>query len=230
MNTALPPACPLFEGIPADKLPGLLDCLQAQRRSFGKGETIFAAGQPASQVGVVLTGEVQLWQEDFFGNRTIYNRFGPGEIFGEVYAFSVSSHAPASAVAVQPTEALLIDRARLLGRGGCVGPYHLPLVENLTELLAKRGLYLSEKLSVLSRRTLREKLLAYLSQQARQAGKCRFVIPYSRQELADYLAVDRSALSKELSRMRQEGLVDYRRNEFSLHKEPCRAAGESAAR
>lgn len=211
----------LFRDIPADQLPAILQCLQASQRSFTKNQVIFWAGQTVTQVALVLEGEVQLWQEDILGNRSIHNRFLPGEIFGEVYACNDQSLIPVSAVAVRPAEALFIDQQRLLGKGGCAGPYHRQLLENLLFITSQRALELSRKMSFLSRRTLREKLLGYLTTQARLAENCRFTIPFSRQELADYLSVDRSALSKELSRMKEEGLLDYHRSDFHLFPDTC---------
>jgi len=213
------PDSPLFAHIPPENLPGLLECLQAQPRSYEKGQVIFWAGQTVEQVCLVLTGEAQLWQEDILGNRSIISRFGPGQLFGEAYALSGHNVIAGTVVAVQPTELLFIHKSRLLGvRCGGGECYH-QLLENLLVLFAEHSLQLSRKLSCLSRRTLREKLLGYLSTQSRLAGSNRFSIPYSRQELADYLSVDRSALSKELSRMKAEGLLDYHRSDFLLFPE-----------
>lgn len=213
------PDSPLFAHIPPENLPGLLECLQAQPRSYEKGQVIFWAGQTVEHVCLVLTGETQLWQEDILGNRSIISRFGPGQLFGEAYALSGHNVIAGTVVAVQPTELLFIHKSRLLGvRCGGGECYH-QLLENLLVLFAEHSLQLSRKLSCLSRRTLREKLLGYLSTQSRLAGSNRFSIPYSRQELADYLSVDRSALSKELSRMKAEGLLDYHRSDFLLFPE-----------
>lgn len=211
----------LFYNIPELELPDLLECLQASKATFQKNQVIFWAGQQVTQTAIVLSGEVQLWEEDILGNRSIHNRFLPSDVFGELYACADSSLITASAVAVKPSEILLIQQERLLGRSGCVGPYHRQLVENLLQISSKRTLYLSRKVSFLSRRTLREKLLAYLSAEARLTEKCQFSIPFSRQELADYLSVDRSALSKELSKMKGEGLLDYHLNRFHLFPDTC---------
>ena len=213
------PESPLFAHIPPENLPTLLECLQAQQRSYEKRQVIFWAGQRVEHVCLVLSGEAQLWQEDILGNRSIISRFGPGQLFGEAYALSGHSVIAGTVVAVQPTELLLIHKNRLLGvRCGGGECYH-QLLENLLVLFAENSQQLSRKLSCLSRRTLREKLLGYLSTQSRLAGSNRFSIPYSRQELADYLSVDRSALSKELSRMKGEGLLDYHRSDFLLFPE-----------
>ena len=213
------PDSPLFAHIPPENLPGLLECLQAQPRSYEKGQVIFWAGQTVEHVCLVLSGEAQMWQEDILGNRSIISRFGPGQLFGEAYALSGHSVIAGTVAAVQPTELLFIHKSRLLGvRCGGGECYH-QLLENLLVLFAEHSLQLSRKLSCLSRRTLREKLLGYLYTQSRLAGSNRFSIPYSRQELADYLSVDRSALSKELSRMKAEGLLDYHRSDFLLFPE-----------
>lgn len=211
----------LFQNIPDSALLGLMDCLEVSVKSFEKNQVIFWAGQAVTQVALVLSGEVQLWEEDILGNRSIHNRFLPADTFGEVYACTDHSLMIASAVAVKPTEILLIEQHRLLGKTGCAGPYHRQLIENLLMITSRRALTLTRKVSFLSRRTLREKLLAYLSTQARLAQNCHFSIPFSRQELADYLSADRSALSKELSKMKDEGLLDYHLNHFHLFPDTC---------
>ena len=211
----------LFQNIPDNELAALLQCLQARCQTFQKNQVIFWAGQTVTQVALVLSGEVQLWEEDILGNRSIHNRFLPSESFGEVYACTDRSLMTSSAVAVKPSDILLIDQHRLLGRSGCVGPYHRQLMENLLKITSQRALTLSRKVSFLSRRTLREKLLAYLSAEARLAQTCEFTIPFSRQELADYLSVDRSALSKELSNMKAQGLLAYHLNRFHLFPDTC---------
>ena len=195
--------------------------MEVSVKSFEKNQVIFWAGQEITQIAMVLSGEVQLWEEDILGNRSIHNRFLPSDTFGEVYACTDHSLMTASAVAVKPTEILLIDQHRLLGKTVCVGPYHRQLMENLLLITSRRALTLTRKVSFLSRRTLREKLLAYLSTEARLAQNCQFSIPFSRQELADYLSVDRSALSKELSKMKDEGLLDYHLNRFHLFPDTC---------
>ena len=217
----------LFENIPFEELPQLLDCLQASVRRFEKNQVIFWAGQQITQTALVLSGEVQLWEEDIVGNRSIHNRFLPKDTFGEIYVCDESTLITASAVAVKPSEILFIQRHRLLGRTGCAGPYHRQLLENLLHITTRRALDLSRKVSFLSRRTLREKLLAYLSAQARLSQTCLFSIPFSRQELADYLSVDRSALSKELSKMKEEGLLDYHLNRFHLFPDTCQCEKKS---
>lgn len=219
--------CPLFYNIPPEEIEQLLKCLQATIKTFRKSQVIFWAGQAVSHTALVLSGEVQLWEEDILGNRSIHNRFLSGETFGEVYACAKGSLMIASAVAVKPSEILFIDISRILGKHSCVGCYYGQLLENLLQITANRAQTLSRKVSVLSRRSLREKLLAYLSTQARVAQNCAFSIPYSRQELADYLSVDRSALSKELSKMKEEGLLDYHLNKFHLFPETCRCMAEN---
>ena len=114
----------LFQNIPNSALSGLMDCLEVSVKSFEKNQVIFWAGQEITQIAMVLSGEVQLWEEDILGNRSIHNRFLPSDTFGEVYACTDHSLMTASAVAVKPTEILLIDQHRLLGKTVCVGPYH----------------------------------------------------------------------------------------------------------
>ena len=211
----------LFRDIPADQLPAMLQCLQASQRSFTKNQVIFWAGQTVTQVALVLEGEVQLWQEDILGNRSIHNRFLPGEIFGEVYACRKERTLNINVTAQCRTKVLLLDLTPVLDRGEGEGPgkeeaLYEKLTVNLVHILADKTWSMARKTEYLSGRGIREKVEAYLSAQAQMAGGGDFIIPFNRQELADFLAVDRSALSRELGKMRREGILDYRKDHFRL--------------
>ena len=177
----------LFAGLSAPQLLEALACLGAQKRSYGKGEAIFHAGQRISCMGVLLCGQVHIQREDHWGNRSLLAEIGPGELFGEAYAVGEEPMCN-DAVACRESVALLLDTGRLL----------------------------AQKLGCLSQRTTRQKLLYYLSEQAKKAGGGSFSIPFNRQQLADYLSVDRSAMCAELGRMRREGLLEFKRNRFVL--------------
>ena len=214
----------LFEGIPREILPEALACMNMRVLSYGAGEIIFLAGDEVPGVGVVCGGEVQVVREDVFGNRTILTKLGPGEIFGETFACARAERArlvktlPVSVIATTAAEIALLDYQKVVS--GCASscPFHDKLIENMLGILAEKNLMLNRKIEVLSVRTTRAKLLAYLSSQAQRTGNARFKIPFNRQELADYLAVDRSAMSAELGRMRDDGLIRFKHNEFELLK------------
>jgi CRP-like cAMP-binding protein len=205
----------LFAGIDEGELSSLLGCLEAVRKRYKKGGMVFAAGD-APAVGMILNGALQVLAEDPMGNRTIIGRLGTGDLFGEAFACAGAEHMPFSVEAVLDSEVLLIDVKKILVTCPAACPFHSRLIENLMAILARKNILLSAKIRHISRRTTREKLLSYLSERSREAGAREFDIPFNRQELADYLCVDRSAMSAELSRLRAEGLIEYAKNRFTL--------------
>lgn len=206
----------LFAGIEAGHYDALLTCLGAHFTYYKKGETIFAMGEPARYLGVLLSGSGQVAHEDIAGNRHILSALEPGDVFGESYAAAGVQSTPIAVNASAESSALLLRYERIMS--GCPNAcrFHSTLIKNLMGILAQKNIQLSQKLGHLSKRTLREKLLSYLMEQAQRQGGRYFTVPFNRQELADYLNVDRSALSAELSKMRAEGLVEFYKNEFKL--------------
>ncbi len=217
--------CELFRDIREDQLEELYRCLSAVKRRYDKGQTVFLAGEKAALVGIVLSGGVHVVQEDFWGNRTILTHVEPGELFGEVFSCAQVERLPVSVVAAEASQVLLINYSEILRPQGVSCAFHAVLIRNMLQILAQKNLMLTRKMEHVSKRTTREKVLSYLSQQAAQSGGSRVEIPFDRQGLADYLSVDRSALSRELSQMQREGLLRYRRSRFELLTRP---AGEEA--
>jgi CRP-like cAMP-binding protein len=208
--------CHLFEGIEPSDLPVLLDCLAATRASFEKNSFIFMAGDPARSVGVVLSGRAHILQEDYWGNRSILTWIERGGLFGEAMACAEIPRLPVSVIAAEASDVLLINCGRIVAICPSACPFHARLVKNMVRILANKNVTLTQKIEHLTRRTTREKLLSYLSEQADRAVSDSFEIPFNRQELAEYLSVDRSAMSNELSKMRDENLLRYRRKYFEL--------------
>ena len=209
-------AAPLFRGIPAAELGELLACMGAVCRHFRRGELILRRGDRAERLGLVLSGAVHIVKEDFWGNRTIVGLAEPGEVFAESYACLGSEPLEVSVLAAADTEVLFLDAGRAVtgcGRG-CAA--HSQLSRNLLALLAGRNLALTRKMGHMARRTTRDKVLSCLSAQALRSGGPEFDIPLDRQQLADYLAVDRSALSAVLGKLRQEGVLTFQKNHFRL--------------
>ena len=198
-------ALPLFRGIAAGELPALLDRSSAREVRFAKGELLLHRGETPRSLGLVLEGGVHIIREDFWGNRSIVGLAGPGEIFAESYALAGKPLA-VSVLAATDGRALFLDAGHLSQR----------LSANLLALLAEKNLMLTEKMRHMARRTTREKLLSYLSAQALRAGTAEFDIPLDRQQLADFLAVDRSAMSAALGKLRDEGVLEFRKNHFRL--------------
>jgi len=211
-------ACPLFEGISPAELPALLGCLGASVRKLPRHAFILEADSPVSRFGIVLSGAVDVVMEDFWGNRSLVSRLAPGELFGESLACARTDRSPTSACAAEDAQVLLLDARRVTTGCEHACGFHARLIDNLMRILAAKNVLLTRKIEHVTRRTMREKVLSYLSSEARRANAGTFWIPFDRQALADYLAVDRSALSAELSRMKREGILDYEKNRFVLKK------------
>lgn len=207
---------PLFSGIDVGELDAMLGCLQATRKRYGKGDFILRSGEPVDNVGLVLSGRVMVIREDYWGNRELVASIDPGNLFAEVFACVLQAEVSVSVIAEDECEVMLLNVHRILTTCSSSCVFHARLIENLVKALALKNLMMNEKLGHLSRRSTRAKLLSYLSAEAQRQGRSRFSIPFNRQQLADYLSVDRSAMSAELSRMRKEGLVDYSRSYFEL--------------
>ena len=209
-------ATELFRGIGEADFEQLLSCLGARTVRYEKGRTVFSGGERIREFGVVLSGQVQVVQDDYYGNRSILAKIGPGNLFGESFACAEIGALPVSVLALDESELLLIDRDRLASPCAKACGFHRGLIQNMLRIVAMKNIALTQKIEFTSKRTTREKLLAYLSAEAQRAGSGRFAIPFNRQELADYLSVERSAMSAELSKLRNQGVLKYRKNEFEL--------------
>ena len=208
--------CPLFDGIRTEDLPGMLGCMGSRLMKAQKGQILFHEGDPTQLVGIVLTGSLQLIREDFYGNRSILTHIAPTQLFGESYAFSGAATLPVSVIADTDSNILLLDSRRLTCCCTNACDFHNRVIFNLLHVVAQKNLLLHQKIQITSKRTTREKLMAYLLHQAKLTGSSQFTIPYDRQELADYLEVDRSGLSAEISKLRKEGILTCEKNRFQL--------------
>ena len=208
--------CPLFFGIRQEDMGAMLSCLGAKQKSFSKGEIILGEGAPAELIGVVLSGMVQVVREDYFGNRSMMAKLGPAEMFAEAFALAGVEGMPVNVVAAENSEVMLIDVSRISRPCAKACGFHQQMIYNLMRILALKNLACNQKIEVVSRRSTREKLMAYLLLQAKRAKKSTFLIPFDRQELADYLEVDRSGLSTEIGKLRREGIIDCEKNRFTI--------------
>lgn len=208
--------CQLFEGISEEEMESMLDCLGAVRHRYEKGEYVFHRGERIHTIALLLEGCVHIQREDYWGNLSILNEISEGEVFGEVYACLGNEEMLNHAVAVRTSMVLFLDMQKLLENCPSSCSFHTRLIRNLLTVLASKNLILARKLQHMSQRTTREKLLSYLSEQSLKAESASFDIPFNRQQLADFLSVDRSAMSAELCRMRDEGLLEFQRNHFVL--------------
>jgi len=211
-------ACPLFAGVAPGNIRAMLGCMQARTATAQRGESIFQEGGPAEYVGILLEGAARVQRDDFYGNRTIQAAIGPGELFGETFACAGVGRLPVTVEAVRPCRYLLIRLKCIIETCSSACEFHNRVVLNLLRVMASKNLQLNGKLEITSRRTTRDKLMAYLMAQAKGEGRDSFVIPFDRQGLADYLGVDRSALSAEIGRLRREGVIESERSAFRLLK------------
>lgn len=206
----------LFSGISEDELTAVLSCLDTRKESFPKDTFLLRVGDSVESVGLVLSGSVLIIQEDIWGNRNILSRSGPGQTFAAAYACAPGSALNVSVVAETPVVAMFLNVKRVLNVCSSACAHHNRIVQNLLSELAVKNLRLGEKLTHMGQRTTRAKLMSYLSAEAQRLGKYEFDIPFSRQQLADYLAVERSGLSLELGKMKKDGLLDFHKNHFVL--------------
>ena len=208
--------CPLFSGISREELKSMLSCLDGRIIKTVKGSPVFLEGARAEFVGVVLSGKVQILRTDFYGNRSVLTVVSPGGLFAEAFACAEVETLPVSAIALESTSVLLLDCKRVLTSCPNACPFHSKLVRNLLRGIAQKNLILTQKIRCMSQKTTREKLMEFLLEQAKQHGSGEFVIPYDRQALADYLGVERSAMSAEISKLRKAGQIDCTGSRFRI--------------
>lgn len=206
----------LFAGIGETEIESMLGCLQAKEQSYKKGEYVLRQGQHLTQLAILVHGKLHIQTDDYWGNRSIVSMIGVGELFGESYVAPDSGALLNDVVAEQDSTVLFFDVQRMLTVCSSACVFHTAVVQNLCFALSEKNRRLVQKLRCISKRTTREKLISYLSEEAKRHNSGTFTIPFNRQELADYLSVDRSAMSGELSKMQKEGLLSYEKNRFTL--------------
>lgn len=208
---------PLFHGVKENEISGLLSCLGAREKSYKKNEIIFRAGSVVHEIGLVEAGSVNIVVNFYWGNSNIFGHIEKGMIFAENYAAIPGRELICDVVAAKDCEILFLDLTKLLVTcsHGCI--FHQRLIHNLLQISAQKSLKLSTRMMHTAPKSIRDKLLSYLSEQAMINGSTSFTIPFDRQQLADYLGIDRSALSNELSKMRKDNLISFKKNEFILH-------------
>ena len=211
--------CSLFQGMEGEEISSLLQCLGAQRREYGKGEVILPEGETTESLGIVLSGRALISWGDVWGNNSVLGSVAPGEVFAEVYACIPGEPLRISVSALEDTRVLFLNVSRALTTCTNACPFHGQLVRNLLTVCAHKSLRLSQRILHTSPKSIRGRLMSFFSEWSKISGSSSFQIPYNRQQLADYLGVDRSALSGELSKMRKEGLLEYEKNKFRLKLE-----------
>ena len=214
---------PLFQGITVDELTTLFKCLGCSFREYHKGEVIYHTGDFIRELGIVVQGIVHIIKDDSWGNSNIISYAHVGEMFAEAFVCGGVGIIPVTVLAANSSENTIvcsIDFQRIIATCGSACVFHTILIRNIVGVIARKNIMLAGKMEHITKRTTREKLLSYLSEQSNLANSMNFDIPLNRQELSDYLSVERSALSAEMSKLRASGVISYRKNHFELHEKP----------
>ncbi len=206
----------LFSGVGEDDIASLLSCLGARLQSCKKGEYILREGEHISDIFILVEGRLHIRKDDYWGNRSILSFLSVGEMFGEAYSSPESGAILHDVVAMQDSVIIFFDVRRILTTCSSACRFHNMIVQNMFFAISDKNRKLVQKLGHMSGRTTRAKLISYLSEEAKLQGSSAFTVPFNRQQLADYLSVDRSAMSNELCRMRDEGLLRFEKNRFEL--------------
>lgn len=207
---------PLFAGIGEEERTAMLNCIGYQVRTYPKGAVIALEDEAIRYVGILLSGTVDMVKEDLWGNRTTILRLRRYDLFGETFACGENDLSLVTFVSPEETSILFLPFRKVLHTCSRSCVFHRQLVENMVKVIAAKNQEFLRKVEVISKKTLREKVMAYLSLQSQLQGSRYFTLPLNRTELADYLCADRTALSRELSQMRAEGLIDFHRNIFRI--------------
>jgi CRP-like cAMP-binding protein len=208
--------CTLFAGVAPSDLRDMVSCLGGRVVEAAKGEPVFLEGDPTQFMGVVLSGAVQVVRDDYYGNRSVLTVIQPGGVFAEAFACAGLPTMPVSVIALQPSTVLLLDPMRILTVCPNACRFHHQVVQNYLREMAQKNLLLTQKIRYMSKKTTKEKVMAFLLDQAKAHGCSEFTIPYDRQALADYLGVERSAMSAEISKLKKSGVLDTNGAWFSL--------------
>ena len=206
----------LFAGVGDEDISSMLTCLGARLRSCRRGEYVLRQEEHLSDILVLAEGSLHIQRDDYWGNRTILGHIGVGEIFGEAYVAPESGTLLNDVIAVEDSSVFFFDVKRVITTCSSACRFHSLVVQNLFFAISEKNRSLVQKLDYVSRRTTREKLISYLSEEARKQNSAYITIPFNRQQLADYLSVDRSAMSNELCKMRDDGLLEFEKNRFKL--------------
>ena len=208
----------VFQDMKSADIEAILSCMAANTKKYAKDSFVLNFGDKITSLGIVLSGQVNVIMEDYWGNRNIITMIKEGMTFAESYACAENVPLRVSVQAAEDTEVLWMDVKKILTVCSSSCAFHNSLIRNLVTLLATKNLIMNNKLTFLTQRSTREKLLAYLYSQSKSRGSNAFSIPFDRQQLADFLSVDRSAMSNELSKLRNEGILEFNKNHFNFLK------------
>lgn len=206
----------LFSGLELTELKSMLPCLGLRTDHYDIGDEIISTGDIVSEVGFILEGEAEITKTDSAGNITYISKLYQGDMFGEIFVCANVVSSPVTVMAIEPCEIVMFNFNRLISCCSNCCPFHAKVVANLLKMMARKNLQLNDKIEVMSKKTTRNKLATYLLMQMERSEEDVFNVPLNRSELADYLSVDRSAMSRELGRLREEGVLDFSKNQFKI--------------
>ncbi len=206
----------LFAGVGDSEIELLLSCLSARLCTYKKGEYVLRQGEHLSDIIVLVDGNLHIQKDDYWGNRSILGQISVGEMFGEAYVTPESGAVLNDVVALEDSVVVYFDVKKIITTCSSACRFHATVVQNMFFAISEKNRKLVQKLGHMSKRSTREKLISYLSEEAKRKNSSSFTIPFNRQQLADFLSVDRSAMSNELCKMRDEGLLEFQKNKFTL--------------
>ncbi len=206
----------LFRGINDEDLKAMLRCLGAWEKSYRKGEIILAEGQETEAVGVLLSGRAVIEHSDLWGANSVLGNVSPGAVFAETYACIPGETTLIRVTAAEDSAVLFLNVGKMLTTCSNACVFHAKLIRNLLTVCAVKNLQLSERILHTTSKSIRGRLLSYFSDCAKREGSYSFIVPFNRQQMADYLGVDRSTMCNELSKMQREGLIRYERSSFTI--------------
>lgn len=206
----------MFSGVSEEEIGAMLSCLQARLCTYKKGEYVLRQGERIDNIMVLVEGKLHIQHDDYWGNRSIINMISTGEMFGEAYSAPESGAIINDVLAVEDSAVIYFDVNKVITVCQTACKFHSIVIHNLFFAISEKNRKLIQKLGYMSKRTTREKLTAYLSDEAKRQNSSTFSIPFNRQQLADFLSVDRSAMSNELCKMRDEGKIKFEKNRFTL--------------
>lgn len=204
----------LFEGISESEIYGILKCLKSHTKIYPKSDFIYLNGESIPSIAILISGEAQVKKENILGDSMIIGTLSKGDMFGESFACMSMKTIPVTVLALEKCEVLFMDVFNIINICTNACSFHRLLISNLLKIIAQKNVLLNQKMSYITHKTIRNKLEAYFYDMIEKSGSYTFTIPYNRNELADYLCADRSAISRELSKMKSEGIIDFNKNVF----------------
>lgn len=206
---------PLFQSIKEEQLAEVIDCLSGYFKKYQAGELIFGIGEKNYSLGIIQKGKIEISKDDFLGNRFLLTVLEEGELFAETFVCAGIEEIPVNVIAKEAVEILFLDYQKIIGEHSKHCQFHEQLISNMIQILAKKNLHLNERINAISKRSIRQKIIAYLTS-IQRGEESSIELLLSRQELADFLCVDRSAMTTELYKMKEEGIIDFSKNKFSF--------------